>query len=80
MYARFRNDQDLRRIFENGGNALNIGFSEELQSRAVHDCFKNAGILQRLILGTLEEAGVDEEQDHQRCIDDEDAYENACLI
>jgi hypothetical protein len=74
------NDEDLRRIFENGGMALNIGFSEEIQARAVRDCFKNAGILQRLIQGTLEEANVYEEQDSKLVINDADAYLNACLV
>jgi hypothetical protein len=73
------NDQDLRRIFENGGNALNIDFSEGLQARAVRDCFKNAGILQRLIQCTLDEAKIYEEQESKLVIDDDEAYLNACL-
>ena len=72
-------DKDLRRIFENGGRALNLEFSERLQANAVRDCFKNAGILQRLIQGTLEEAEVYEEQSSKLVVDDDEAYLAACL-
>jgi hypothetical protein len=73
------NDRDLRSIFERGGCALNIEFSDDIQARAIRDCFKNAGILQRLILGTLDEAKIYKEQDSLVVIADEDAYVGACL-
>ena len=73
------NDGDLAAIFDRGGSALNIEFTEEFKQRAIRDCFKNAGILQRLILGTLDEAQVYEEQDTPLEFDDEDAYLGACL-
>lgn len=72
-------DDDLRRIFAMGGTALKIQFSESIMARAVRDCFKNAGILQRLILATLDEAKVYKEQDSVVSVDDEDAYLAACL-
>lgn len=72
-------DEDLRRIFAKGGEALNIEFSETVKERAVRDCFKNAGILQRLILGTLDEAGAYEEQSDPLFLDSEDDYLAACL-
>lgn len=53
-------DRDLRRIFEKGGDALNITFAEDVQAQAVRDCFENAGVLQVLILGMLDELGIDE--------------------
>jgi len=73
------NDGDLTAIFDGGGAALNIEFAENFKQRAIRDCFKNAGILQRLILGTLDEAQVYEEQDALLKFDDEAAYLNACL-
>jgi len=73
------NADDLRRIFATGGAALKIEFSESIQARAVRDCFRNAGILQRLILGTLDEAKVYKEQDSALLIDNEDVYIAACL-
>jgi hypothetical protein len=72
-------DRDLRRIFENGSAALNIEFSEDIQARAVRDCFGNAGILQRLILETLNQAEIRKEQSSHLLIDDVNHYETARL-
>ncbi len=72
-------DDDLHRIFAKGGAELGIEFSENIQSRAVRDCFKNAGILQRLILATLDEAKLYKAQDRPVLLDNEDAYVAACL-
>lgn len=71
---------DLRLIFEKGGHALNLTFSDELTSRAIVDCYENAGILQALILGTLDRVGIDEEQDRPLFVDDLDALEYAELV
>jgi len=50
-------EPDLREIFRNGGVALNILFSDEIQVEAISVCYENAGILQKLALGTLDECG-----------------------
>lgn len=47
-------DEDLAGIFKRGGAALNLSFSPELVNRAIGDAYGNAGILQRLILDTLD--------------------------
>jgi hypothetical protein len=70
---------DLREIFKQGGNALNLKFSPDLQARAIADCYGNAGILQRLIIDTLDHLGITEEQDHPLLIDDLAALEHAEL-
>jgi len=54
------NDEDLREIMRRGGRALNVEFSDEIQEHTIAACFSNAGILQRLVLGTLDEVGVRE--------------------
>ncbi|KGM13971.1 hypothetical protein [Cellulomonas bogoriensis] len=54
--------EELKKIFETGGAALNLRFGSEIVARAIEDCYGNAGILQRLIEGVLEEAGIEEEQ------------------
>lgn len=72
-------DDDLLRIFDKGGAALNLEFSDAIKLRAVRDCFKNAGILQRLILDTLDVAKIYEGQATTVVVDDEDAYLTACL-
>lgn len=49
---------DLSRVFDKGGAALALRFSEELKSQAIRDCFENVGVLQKLIIGTLDELGI----------------------
>lgn len=70
---------DLRLIFEHGGRALNLRFSDELQALAISDCFENAGILQRLILGTLDELGISEAPKHEVQVNDFAALETASM-
>jgi hypothetical protein len=55
------NDAELKKIITQGGNVLNIQFSDEFLSSAAHDAFGNAGILQILILKTLDALGIDGE-------------------
>lgn len=70
---------DLREIFRRGGQALKVNFSARVQDRAIEDCFENAGILQRLIQGTLDELGIHEEQDETVFVDHVDALETAAM-
>jgi hypothetical protein len=70
-------DQDLDQVMTKGGSALRITFSPELKKRAISDCFGNAGILQKLILDTLDELDVFEEQMEPLGITKIDALESA---
>lgn len=70
---------DLREIFRRGGGALKLDFSDGLQDQAIADCFENAGILQRLIQGTLDELGISEEQEATIVVDDIEALESAAM-
>jgi DNA-binding CsgD family transcriptional regulator len=72
-------DRDLDRIFSKGGRALNIEFDRALRHRAIADSFGNAGILQTLILRTLDESGIREEQDHFTRVGDIGALQNAAM-
>ena len=73
------NDRDLREIFRRGGQALNVEFSDALQTRAIEDCYENAGILQTLILSTLDGVNVHETCDETVDIDDIGALETAAM-
>jgi hypothetical protein len=70
-------DADLRRIFARGGDALNLAFSDAVQNRAVSDSYGNCGILQRLIVDTLDRLGVTGAADHLVHVDDVAALEHA---
>lgn len=72
-------DRDLQEIFRRGSRALNIEFSDALQNRAIADCYENAGILQTLILSTLDEVGIQQEADDLRLVDDLGALESAAM-
>lgn len=70
---------DLRQIFELGGGALNLQFSDELQRQAIADCFENAGILQKLILSTLDELRIEDAPEHETLVDRMSALEAASM-
>lgn len=70
---------DLRQIITRGSSVLRVAFSREIQNRAIIDAFGNAGLLQRLILRTLDEANITEEQSTFVSIDKMDAYEGAAM-
>jgi hypothetical protein len=60
-----------------GPTALNIELSSRMIIRLVEDCYENAGILQALVLKTLDEVGLAEEQEDLSHIDDLDALDSA---
>lgn len=70
---------DLRQIISRGSSALKVAFSREIQNRAIIDAFGNAGLMQRLILRTLDEAKISEEQPVIVSIDNMDQYEGAAM-
>jgi hypothetical protein len=73
-------EADLRKIFSSGGVALNLEFSEDVQIRAIADCFENSGILQTLALGTLDAVGISEAQSEHVVVESLDALENASML
>lgn len=70
---------DLRQIISRGSSVLKIAISREIQNRAIVDAFGNAGLLQRLILRTLDEAKIAEEQSTVVNVDNLDDYESAAM-
>lgn len=70
---------DLRQIISSGSSALKVTFSREIQNRAIVDAFGNSGLLQRLILRTLDEAKISEEQSAIVSIDKMDQYQDAAM-
>jgi hypothetical protein len=74
------NHDDLAAIFDAGGSALNLSFSQEFQERAIQDCYQNAGILQRLILDSLDRLSIREAPTRPRVVDQVDALEHAELF
>jgi hypothetical protein len=73
------NHDDLSKVFDNGGSALNIVFDDQIRDRAIHDCFENVGILQRLILGTLDQLSLETQQSYEITVNDEEALDAAAM-
>lgn len=71
--------EDLRAVIEKGSKALNLTFSREIQNRCITDAFGNAGLLQRLILKTLDEAKIFQEQEIDCEVKDLKFYESAAM-
>jgi hypothetical protein len=72
-------DEDLERIINKGGNALGLLFSVGFKKSAVSKCFGNAGILQTLILRSLDEKNISIEQHPTLTVDDVKAVDDAAM-
>lgn len=74
------NDADLHAIFDKGGSALGLAFAAQLKAQAVRDSFENAGVLQRLIIGLLDELGITETQRPPVMVDQIEALETTEML
>ncbi|MEU7639866.1 hypothetical protein AB0C11_27875 [Streptomyces sp. NPDC039016] len=74
------NHDDLDRIFQQGGAVLNVEFTQALRDHAIEICYGSAGILQMLILRTLEKVGVEHAQSSRRVISNVNALNESTLF
>lgn len=72
-------ESELRQVLEKGLPHLNIRISNNIKQRLVNDSFNTVGILQNLILGTLDENRIFRGSDEEIVIKDESTYESAAL-
>lgn len=72
-------DSELRQVVMKGTSALKIQFSDGLISKIVLDCYKNVGLLQKLVLSFLDEAGVEEEFEQYTEFTNIELYESAAM-
>ena len=70
---------DLRKIIAGGSIALGLSFSRDIQNQAIIDAFGSAGLLQRLILRTLDEAKLTTEQPPTLQLTDISNYDDAAM-
>ena len=70
---------DLRAIITNGSAALGLEFSRDIQNKAIIDAFGNAGLLQRLILRTLDEVKIYQQQPPTVILDNSGWYVSAAM-
>ncbi len=70
---------NLESVITNGSSALNIEFSKDIKSKLLLDCYGNVGILQQIILNTLDEHNITEEKTHKQHVDIDDCYLTAAM-
>ena len=70
-------DVDLDKIISKGSEALGISFRQDIKARLIGECFGNAGILQKLVLDTLDEAKITEQQQNTITVNDIRSVESA---
>lgn len=73
-------DGDLLQILNNGAAALNLSVSDEVATELVALSYGNAGILQRLALDTLDDAGITERLDRTQHLNDLAHVHNAAMF
>jgi hypothetical protein len=71
--------EDLRRVLNKGGQALNLTFDEEFTKTCIADCYGNVGILQALTLKALDAIGIEKAQSGQVIVRDLNALQAAAL-
>ena len=72
--------EDLERVLENGGEALNLTFAREFKNRIIELAYGNVGILQKLTLETLDHAGIRESPRSNMVFNDLVSLEAAALF
>ncbi|MDQ8198491.1 hypothetical protein QEH56_10050 [Pelagicoccus enzymogenes] len=61
---------DLKSVIEKGGRKLNVEFNADVISKLIDAAFGNVGIMQELVLDTLERSGIEESKfKKQNCCD-----------
>jgi len=70
---------DLRAILDKGATALGIEFEPALRERLASDAYGNAGLLQSLALGVLDDAGVEEKKSYTQKIESLRHLDNAAM-
>jgi len=71
--------EDLKRVLDKGGNALNVQFSDVFADACIEDCYGNVGVLQALTLKALDALEISEECRERILITNRDALHTAAL-
>jgi hypothetical protein len=72
-------NDDLGEVMTNGGQALNISFSDPMKRLAIENCFGNVGILQTLVLGVLDHLGIKQGFDSHTVLNNPAAVDSAAM-
>lgn len=71
---------ELAHILDSGGDSLNIVFGDKVKSRLCENAYSNAGLLQALALGTLDQMGIYEKEKKPTFVNDVSSVEDASML
>ncbi|WP_280570582.1 hypothetical protein [Chromohalobacter sp. 296-RDG] len=71
--------EELKKIINKGSEILNIRFESKTQEKLVEIAYSNAGVLQKLTLLTLDEAGIEESAMEVQSVAREETVEAAAM-
>lgn len=71
--------EDLKQVILKGGEHLRIDFKNSVIKLLIERAYSNAGLLQQLILKTLDEAGITEGKWERQLVDSEKYVNDACM-
>lgn len=69
--------KDLEKVIAKGSNVLKVNFSPILIRLFIENCFGNVGILQQLLLLSLDKAGIEGTADESIVLKDENIFKEA---
>jgi hypothetical protein len=73
------NDEELKYVIEKGSSVLRLDFSDQLKKMFVQNCYKNVGLLQKLVLTFLDKSEIYLEQEEKTLLDSIDKFETAAM-
>ncbi|ELA7569212.1 TPA: hypothetical protein ACPJ06_003007 [Vibrio diabolicus] len=73
-------NHDLHEILRKGSLALNVEFSSSISSRIVNNCYKNAGLLQKLTLAYLDELKIEKKSKQKIVLSNIDSFDTAAML
>ncbi|WP_084611597.1 hypothetical protein [Tomitella biformata] len=74
------NSEELAKILEKGCQALNLELSAGVRDELVEIAYGNAGILQRLVLDTLDDANITRQKSVRQAVHDINHVHNAAMF
>ena len=73
------NDTDLHEVVKKGSEFLKIKFSDKIVNGLIKSSYQNVGILQNLVLATLDSMGIADAKYKQETLDDYNKYIDASM-
>ena len=71
--------EDLTQVIEKGTENLKVTIGDDIKEKLIHDCFGNVGLLQSLVLETLDHSKIERRQSNQQLADQISHFDTAAL-